>query len=129
MPINHLLSIPSHSALLSVPTLLAMDPSAALKIAVPAGIWSYGWDPERAARFVEERYDGPAGAPFPLRYAHAYTRFAITEYHRQGLNDPEGITPEAVAGYIATLAPTGAALEFDFAEDWAAVKHAFRRPP
>lgn len=129
MPINHLLSIPSHSDLLYVPTLLAMDPAAELRIAVPAGIWSYGWDLERAERFVAAHYDGPAGVAFPLRYAHAYTRFAITEYHRQGLNDPDGITPEAVARYLATLAPTGAALEFRFAEDWAAIKHAFRRPP
>lgn len=129
MPINHLLSIPSHSDLLYVPALLGLDPDAALKIAVPAGLWTYRWDQARAEAFVRERYDGPPGVPFPLRYAHVYTRFAITEYHRQGLNDQEGITPERVARYIATLAPTGASLDFAFAEDWASVKERFRRTP
>ncbi|MFQ5904474.1 MAG: hypothetical protein ACE5JO_12380 [Candidatus Binatia bacterium] len=57
-----------------------------------------------------------------MKFAHAYTRFAITEYHRQGLNNPAALAPERVARYILTLRPTGAILRFDFAPDWEAVR-------
>lgn len=118
MPINHVLSIPSHTDLLYAPRVAALTPGAESKLAVPAGIWTYEWDETQAASFVADHYDGPSKAPFPLKFAHAYTRFAITEYHRRGVNDPAMLTPDRVNDYIAALRPTGAVLRFDFATDW-----------
>lgn len=118
MPINHFLSIPSHTDLLHAPRLVAQLPGSESKIAVAAGIWTYDWDAAQGTRFVDEKYDGPANIPFPGKFGYTYTRFAITEYHRQGLNDPSAVTPAQVARYIATLKPSGAALRFDFAPDW-----------
>ena len=45
-------------------------------------------------RFVTKRYDGPTNAPFAPKYAHATSRFAISEYHQRGLNDPTVGRPE-----------------------------------
>lgn len=118
MPINHILSIPSHTDLVYAPRLAALTPGAESKLAVPAGIWTYDWDDSRAARFVAGEYDGPPGAPFALKFAHLYTRFAITEYHRRGFNDPAMLTRERVDAYAAGLLPTGAILRFVFAIDW-----------
>ena len=122
MPINHFLSIPSHTDLLYAPRLSSLIPGAESKITVAAGIWTYDWDETRGARFVTEHYDGPTNVHFNLRFAHVYTRFAITEYHRQGLNDPAAVTPKRVARYIAALQSAGVVLRFDFAPDWEAVR-------
>ena len=127
MPINHALSIPSHTDLLYAPNLVALTPGSEGKIAVPAGIWTYEWDKAQAVRFVANQYDGPAKAPFALKFAHVYTRFAITEYHRHELNDPASVTPERVNRYVATLRSTGAILRFDFAQDWVAVRETLAR--
>ncbi len=127
MPINHALSIPSHTDLFYVPNLAALTPGAESKIAVPAGIWTYDWNKARAVRFVANQYDGPGKAPFALKFAHVYTRFAITEYHRHELNDPVTVTPERVGQYVATLRSTGAILRFDFAQDWVAVQETLAR--
>lgn len=122
MPINHYLSIPSHMDLLYAPRLSALIPGAESKIAVAAGIWTYGWDKAQGARFVAERYDRPENVSFPLKFGYLYTRLAITEYHRQGLNDPADVTLQKVAEFIATLKPSGALLSFDFAPDWEAFR-------
>lgn len=127
MPINHALSIPSHTDLLYAPKLAALTPGAESKIAVPAGIWAYELDETQAARFVANQYDGSEEAPFALKFGHVYTRFAITEYQRQGLNDPAKVTPERVSGYIATLRSTGAILHFAFADDWIAARETLTR--
>jgi len=118
MPINHYLSIPSHMDLLYAPRLGYLIPGAESKIAVAAGIWTYGLDEAQAARFVKERYDKPENVSFLLKFGYLYTRLAITEYHRRGLNDPANVTSEKVAGFITTLKPSGALLRFDFAPDW-----------
>ena len=118
MPINHYLSIPSHTDLLYAPRLKTLIPGAESKIAVAAGIWTYGLDEAQAARFVSERYDRPENVSFPLKFGYVYTRLAITEYHRQGLNDPANVTSEKVAEFITTLKPSGTLLRFDFASDW-----------
>ncbi len=122
MPINHYLSIPSHTDLLYAPRLEALIPGAESKIAVAAGIWTYGWDEAQGTRFVAERYDRPENVSFLLKFGYLYTRLAITEYHRKGLNDPANVTSEKVAGFITTLKPSGALLRFDFAPDWTAFK-------
>ena len=127
MPINHWLSIPSHTDLLYAARLSASTHGAEAKIAVAAGIWTYDWNETQGAHFVIKRYDGPASIPFPLKFAHTYTRFAITEYHRQGLNDPSAVTPEQVARYIATLRSAGAVLRFDFASDWEVIRGSLER--
>lgn len=118
MPINHYLSIPSHTDLLYAPRLKVLIPGAESKIAVAAGIWTYGWDEAQGTRFVAERYDRPENVSFLLKFGYLYTRLAITEYHRQGLNDPANVTSEKVAEFITTLKPSGALLRFDFASDW-----------
>lgn len=122
MPINHMLSIPSHTDLLHAPRLTALLPGSESKIAVAAGIWTYNWDEKQGRGFVAERYDGPKNVPFPGEFGYVYSRFAITEYHRQGLNDPSNVIPEKVNPFIATLKPTGALLRFDFAPDWEAFR-------
>lgn len=122
MPINHFLSIPSHTDLLHAPRLTALLPGSESKIAVAAGIWTYNWDAGQGTRFVDEKYDGPANIPFPGKFGYTYTRLAITEYHRQGLNDAANVTPEKVAEFITTLKPAGTVLRFDFAPDWEAFK-------
>lgn len=127
MPINHVLSIPSHTDLMYASRLAALTPGAESKLAVPAGIWTYEWDETQAARFVANQYDGPSEAPFALKFAHIYTRFAITEYHRRGFNDPAMLTPDRVDAYIATLLPTGAILRFVFATDWTEVRETLRQ--
>lgn len=118
MPINHILSIPSHTDLVQAPRLAALTPGAESKLAVPAGIWTYEWDESHAARFVADEYDGPPEAPFALKFARVYTRFAITEYHRRGFNDPAMLRQDRVEAYAASLQPTGAILRFVFATDW-----------
>ena len=127
MLINHALSIPSHTDLLYAPNLAVLTPGAESKIVVPAGIWTYEWDEAQALRFVASQYDGPAEVPFARKFAHVYTRFAITEYHRHELNDPATVTPERVTRYIATLRSTGAILHFAFAQDWVAVRGTLAR--
>ena len=127
MLINHALSIPSHTDLLYAPNLAVLTPGAESKIVVPAGIWTYEWDEAQALRFVASQYDGPAEVPFARKFAHVYTRFAITEYHRHELNDPATVTPERVTRYIATLRSTGAILHFAFAQDWVAVRETLAR--
>ena len=122
MPINHMLSIPSHTDLLHAPRLTTLLPGSESKIAAAAGIWTYNWDEKQGRGFVAERYDGPKNIPFPGEFGYVYSRFAITEYHRHGLNDPANVTPEKVAAFITTLKPTGALLRFDFASDWEAFK-------
>jgi len=122
MPINHFLSIPSHTDLLHAPRLVALLPGSESKIAVAAGIWTYDWDEKQGRSFVAERYDGPPNIPFPGEYGYVYTRFAITEYHREGLNDPANVIAEKVAEFITTLKPSGAILRFDFAPDWEAFR-------
>lgn len=122
MPIDHMLSIPSHTDLLYAPQLRALIPGSESKIAVAAGIWTYDWDAAQGTRFVDEKYDGPANIPFPGKFGYTYTRFAITEYHRHGLNDPSAVTPAQVTRYIVTLKPAGALLRFEFASDWEAFK-------
>lgn len=123
MPINHYLSIPSHMDLLYAPRLSALIPGAESKIAVAAGIWTYNWDEKQGRSFVTERYDGPKNVPFPGEFGYVYSRFAITEYHRQGLNDPANVTPQKVAEFITTLKPSGAILRLEFAPDWEAFKN------
>ncbi|MBI3061371.1 MAG: hypothetical protein HYY83_05270 [Deltaproteobacteria bacterium] len=123
MPINHMLSIPSHTDLLHAPRLTTLLPGSESKIAVAAGIWTYNWEEKQGRGFVAERYDGPKNIPFPGEFGYVYSRFAITEYHRHGLNDPANVTPEKVAAFIATLKPTGALLRFDFAADWEAFRN------
>ncbi|MBI2539623.1 MAG: hypothetical protein HYW04_07485 [Deltaproteobacteria bacterium] len=123
MPINHMLSIPSHTDLLHAPRLTALLPGSESKIAVAAGMWTYNWEEKQGRGFVAERYDGPKNIPFPGEFGYVYSRFAITEYHRHGLNDPANVTPEKVAAFIATLKPTGALLRFDFAADWEAFRN------
>lgn len=122
MPINHMLSIPSHTDLLHAPRLTALLPGSESKIAVAAGIWTYNWDEKQGRSFVTERYDGPKNVPFPGEFGYVYSRFAITEYHRQGLNDPANVTPQKVAEFITTLKPSGAVLRLDFASDWETFK-------
>lgn len=122
MPINHMLSIPSHTDLLHAPRLAELLPGSESKIAVAAGIWTYNWDEKQGRSFVTERYDGPKNVPFPGEFGYVYSRFAITEYHRQGLNDPANVTPQKVAEFIATLKPSGAVLRLDFASDWETFK-------
>ena len=122
MPINHMLSIPSHTDLLHAPRLAALLPGSESKIAVAAGMWTYHWEEKQGRGFVAERYDGPKNIPFPGEFGYVYSRFAITEYHRHGLNDAANVTPEKVGAFIATLKPTGALLRFDFALDWEAFK-------
>lgn len=126
-PINHILSIPSHTDLIYAPRLAALLPGAESKLAVPAGIWTYGWDETQAARFVADEYDGPPEAPFPLKFAHLYTRLAITEYHRQGFNDPAMLRQDRVDAYAASLLPTGAILRFVFAPNWTKVRGTLKR--
>lgn len=123
MPINHMLSIPSHTDLLHAPRLTALLPGSESRIAVAAGIWTYNWDEKQGRGFVAERYDGPKNIPFPGEFGYVYSRFAITEYHRQGLNDPANLNPEKVAKFITTLKPSGALLRFDFASDWEAFRN------
>jgi hypothetical protein len=123
MPINHFLSIPSHTDLLHAPRLVALLPRSESKIAVAAGIWTYDWDAAQGTRFVDERYDGPENIPFPGKFGYTFTRLAIPEYHRQGLNDPVNVTAEKVNAFIVTLKPSGAVLRFDFAPDWEAFKN------
>jgi len=122
MPINHLLSLPSHTDLFYAHRIDAMVAGLGVKaehrIAVPAGIWTYRWEETTAIRFVQTHYDGPSDVPEPLKYAHAYTKFAITKYHEFGLNDPSKITPAQVRSYIELLRQTGADLSFTFAADW-----------
>lgn len=118
MPINHMLSIPSHTDLLHAPRLTTLLPGSESKIAVAAGIWTYNWEEKQGRGFVAERYDGPKNIPFPGEFGYVYSRFAITEYHHHGLNDPANVTPEKVSVFITTLKPTGALLRFDFAADW-----------
>lgn len=122
MPINHYVSIPSHTDLFYAPRLTALIPGAQSKIAVAAGVWTYDWSEERAKRFVSERYDRPENVSFLLKFGYVYTRFAITEYHRRGLNDPANVTPAKVSEFIAALEPAGALVRFDFASDWEAFK-------
>ncbi len=122
VPLNPLLSIPSQEDLLYAPHLLMLAPLAESKIAVPAGIWTYSWDPEQANRFVAKYYTGPVEAPFALKFGHVYTRFAVNEYVKQGLNDPAAMTPERLRHYVETLRSTGAILHFAFATDWAAIQ-------
>jgi hypothetical protein len=121
-PLNASLSLPSQEDLLYTPRLLTLAPESESKIAVPAGIWTYTWDQAQAIRFVSKYYDGPAEAPFALKYGHVYTRFATQEYLKQGLNDPAALTPERLRHYAETLRTTGAILHFAFATDWAAVQ-------
>jgi hypothetical protein len=123
MPINHYLSIPSHTDLLHAPRLVALLPGSESKIAVAAGIWTYDWEEKQGRGFVAERYDGPENIPFPGEFGYVYSRFAITEYHRQGLNEPANVSPEKVAAFITTLKSSGAILRFDFAPDWEAFKN------
>ncbi|MBI2349683.1 MAG: hypothetical protein HYV05_13645 [Deltaproteobacteria bacterium] len=123
MPINHMLSIPSHTDLLHAPRLTTLLPGSESKIAVAAGIWTYNWEEKQGRGFVAERYDGPKNIPFPGEFGYVYSRFAITEYQRHGLNDSANVTPEKVAAFIATLKPTGALLRFDFAADWEAFRN------
>src|SRR3989338_3847735 len=122
MPINHMLSIPSHTDLLHAPRLASLLPGSESKIAVAAGMWTYNWEEKQGRGFVAERYDGPKNIPFPGEFGYVYSRFAITEYHRHGLNDAANVTPEKVGAFIATLRHTGALLRFDFAADWEAFK-------
>jgi hypothetical protein len=116
--LNPLLSIPSQEDLLYAPRLTTLAPESESKIAVPAGIWTYTWDQTQALRFVSEYYNGPAEAPFALKYRRVYMHFAAQESLRQGLNDPTAITPERLKHYIETLRSTGAILHFAFATDW-----------
>ena len=71
------------------------------------------WHGER--RFVASRYEGPTHASFSPKFAHATTRFAISEYPRRALNDPVAVVAERVTRYIATLRSAGAVLRFPFA--------------
>ena len=86
-------------------------------------MWTYAWDEAQAHRFVADQYDGPEEVPWASKYAHVYTRFAITTYHQYGLNAPAKLTPARLDRYIETLRPTGARLHFAFAPDWATVVH------
>jgi hypothetical protein len=119
--LNPLLSIPSQDDLVYASRLTFMAPGSESKIAVPAGIWTYTWDRTQATRFVAEHYTGPAAASFALKFGRAYTRFAMREYLRQGLNDSAALTPERLSRYIETLRSTGAILQFTFASDWATI--------
>ncbi len=123
MPINHVASIPSHGDLLYAPRLQTLASGSEAKIAVAAGMWTYAWDEAQAHRFVADQYDGPEEVPWASKYAHVYTRFAITTYHQYGLNAPAKLTPARLDRYIETLRPTGARLHFAFAPDWATVVH------
>jgi hypothetical protein len=122
VPLNPLLSIPSQDDLVYTPRLTLLAPGSESKVAVPAGIWTYTWDKAQATRFVAKHYTGPAEAPFVLKFGRAYTRFAVRESIRQGLNDPATLTPERLNRYIETLRPTGAILHFSFAPDWTTVR-------
>jgi hypothetical protein len=126
MPINHLVSLPSHTDLLYAQQIDAMAAELGAKaehrIAVPAGIWRYRWDAEAARRFVQTHYDGPSEVADALKYAHAYTKFAISEYHRLGLNEAAGMNPDRVRAYQELLRQTGAVLHFAFAPDWSAYR-------
>jgi hypothetical protein len=123
MPINHLLSLPSHTDLFYAQRINAMAAElgvrATHRIIVAAGIWSYRWDQGTAKAFVQTHYDGPSEVSETLKYAHAYTKFAITKYHQLDLNDPAAITEARVQAYRQLLRQTGAELSFDFASDWA----------
>lgn len=122
VPLNPMLSIPSQEDLVYTPRLKPLAPGSESKVAVPAGIWTYTWDKAQATRFVAKHYTGPAEAPFVLKFGRAYTRFAVRESIRQGLNDPAALTPERLSRYIETLRPTGAILHFTFAPDWTTVR-------
>ncbi len=121
-PLNPQLSIPSREDLLLAQRLNGLAPGSESKIAVPAGIWTYTWDQAQATRFVSETYDGPPEAPFPLKYEHVYMRYAMSEYLKQGLNKPSGLTPERLHEYTKTLRPTGAILSFTFSTDWTTIQ-------
>jgi hypothetical protein len=125
IPLNPWLSIPSKEDLLHTPRLSLLAPGSESKIAVPAGIWTYAWDETQAAQFVAKHYKGPIETPFTLKFANLYMHVALTEYRKQGLNDPASLTPERLRHYIESLRPTGVVLQFVFASDWTTLQ----RPP
>jgi hypothetical protein len=112
------LSLPSQEDLFAAMHLAMLLPESEAKIAVPAGIWTYTWDKDQAAQFVSKYYKGRTDVPFASKFRDLYLQYAMTEYRKQGLNNPATLTPERMRDYVEALRSTGAVLHFAFATDW-----------
>lgn len=119
--LNPWLSLPSQEDLFSAMRLATLAPDSEAKIAVPAGIWTYTWDKDRATNFVAKYYKGRTDVPFASKFRELYLNYAITESRKQGLHRPAAITPERMRDYVEALRSTGAVLHFVFAHDWEAI--------